>query len=316
MSFKSFSITIICGIFLLFGVIWAVTWFMPLDTYFSHSEMWQQKQYIESHPNDRIIFLGDSRMKVGMDPAVFGSDTSNIALWGTSTIELYYTLKRYIDNNDICPEVAVISFSSEHIRSIGSFNPQTLEAHTFDEYLDEINSTFIELDGKDMSREIMAHRYRLPGSYMKPVIDGLKHSRKDANAEKFESLNNSKGFAPIDGHLSDDTKIPDDAKLEHFLPNPSNVYYLNKTMDLCKAYGIKVYYIQFPARQIVVDRMYNSGYMKQYQDFLLALKNNHPEAIVEYDIPVWDIQWFADDSHLNQTGAERFSAEVKAKYFD
>ena len=315
MSFKSFSITIICGIFLLFGVIWGVTWLMPLDTYFSHSGMWQQKQYIESHPNDRIIFLGDSRMKVGMDPAIFGSDASNIALWGTSTIEMYYTLKRYMENNTK-PEAVVISLSSEHIRSIGSFNPQTLEAHTFDEYLDEINKVFVELDGKDMSREIMAHRYRLPGSYMKPVIAGIRNSRQEANHEAIEALNARKGFSPMGGQLLDDTKIPDDAKLEQFLPNPSNVYYLNKTLDLCTDNEIKVYYIQFPLRKIVVERMNKSGYMDQYKGFLQDLGARYPDAIIEYDIPVWDRQWFADDSHLNQAGAERFSAEVKAKYFD
>lgn len=76
-----------------------------------------------------------------------------------------------------------------------------------------------------------------------------------------------------------------------------------------------MYYIQFPAIQIVVDRMNNSGYMRQYQDFLLDLKNNHPEAVIEYDIPVWDIQWFAVDSHLNEAGAELFSQVIKSKYF-
>ena len=228
---------------------------------------------------------------------------------------MYYTLARYLEHNSK-PEAVVIAFSSEHIRSIGSFNPQTLEAHTFDEYLDEINKVFVELDGKDMSKEIMAHKYRLPGSYMKPVVSSLRNSKEESNQETINTLNNQKGFSPMQGHLADENKIPDDAKQESFTPIGSCEYYLNRMLALCKEYEVNVYIIQFPLRQIVIDRMNKSGYMKQYKAFLQDLSARYPDAIIEYDTPAWGSQWFADDSHLNQTGAERFSAEVKAKYFD
>ena len=72
----------------------------------------QQQDYVQGKTGTaaRVLIVGDSRTKAGMDPALLWEGSYNIALGGTTPIEGYYALKEYIETHaDDLPQTVVIA---------------------------------------------------------------------------------------------------------------------------------------------------------------------------------------------------------------
>ena len=63
----------------------------------------------------------------------------------------------------------------------------------------------------------------------------------------------------------------------------------------------------------VREKLEANGYLDEYRSYMKSLADRYGVE-VETEIPLYPASEFQDDSHLNNVGAERFTAELRAKY--
>ena len=100
MNSKKFTISIVTILFSLVGIIYATLWILPEKMYMQgeYSAWMQQKEYSSQyHEMSETLLLGDSRMKIDLNALELGDHVYNLSLSGSSPIDMYYTLKRYLD---------------------------------------------------------------------------------------------------------------------------------------------------------------------------------------------------------------------------
>lgn len=93
----------------------------------------QQQDYVQGKTGTaaRVLIVGDSRTKAGMDPALLWEGSYNIALGGTTPIEGYYALKEYIETHaDDLPQTVVIAYAPMHYMDVDTLWTRCIYFHT------------------------------------------------------------------------------------------------------------------------------------------------------------------------------------------
>ena len=297
-------------------VLEVLIWFWPLKKYMNEGYVYwqQQKEYtMTDHGKREILLLGDSRMKDDWNPLMFYPDTYNLALAGSSPIEMYYTLKRYLMHNPK-PKAVIIGFAPIHYSNMEGYTGSALFFHWLEnDELEETIDILSQMEYKDYTSESRKYLWRMPNIYMSSIVAVFRGKRKYDYEGIYAKLEKNAGHMYISGSMDGKNVIPEETKIKHFVPLKVETYYMSAMISLCRERGIKVFIEQLPMGEYGYKKIINSGYIAEYEMYMEQFKDGD-QVIVNSIIPVFESKYFADGSHLNEEGSKIFTLQMREKY--
>jgi len=268
---------------------------------------------------EKVLVLGDSRAKADVMPAYFAGGGINLAIGGATTIENYYTLKRYLKQNR--PERVVILFAPFHFSNMDNFWQRTMYFNyltipeTVEVFREAAKCNSSEVCKKGYVKDAFSDRIRLTSVYLPALMNARFVGRYGENKQALEELNVSMGhqlFGTAD--YCDDLNY--EVNYEDMRESGDSeliAVYLKKTLDLCRENNIEVIIAQPPMNEASYKAL-NEGYVRSFGFFMKSVQDLYPETTVETEIPCYGNELFGDSSHLNETGAAEFSKELANRY--
>lgn len=273
----------------------------------------QQKDYVNAKSEKtEMIFLGDSRMKAGIIPDEISENAYNLAVGGGAPFEMYCTLKNYLKNHQK-PEKAVLGFAPNHLEKDEAFFYRALYFRFFS-FFEQIESCLAAKLTKAKAanfKEYLKYDLIFPQKYSAACINS-KFEREDFNKQEYKKCTEQKGHMWFGLNDSDDG-LNQEAPRNKFSKDDFCDFYLEKLVRLCKTQKIPLFIEQLPMNPASFDAILKSGYYAEYQKYIKSFESENVK--VNFEIPCYEPDCFGDNSHLNKKGAERFSGEIKKKYF-
>ncbi|NIM13899.1 MAG: DUF1574 domain-containing protein [Candidatus Aminicenantes bacterium] len=269
-----------------------------------------------------VLFMGTSRMLAGIVPAVFdrlsGGKTFsyNLAFPALPISSAYFTLKDYLEKNPP-PEYVVMQLHINRCRKCTLFNYYASQGFNG---TGEMASLV-----KNMENKSIIVNYLFPFKMYKffvfrYVIDRILRPSnilqiKEKNRAILEQMTAERGFYFIEEQaVAEDNRLPDDFVPERKGPakmggifDPFTDPYVEKFFELTRETGVKV---------LLIQPVYRVGQYLQYEQMPLQFsvileQYDHVFAAEEgWKRKFYDYKYFADKTHLNPEGAERFTTQV------
>ncbi len=265
--------------------------------------MWQHtKKLINSNqhiPYDLII-IGDSRAKAGFIPSQNKKIHSlNLSIGGSTPIEGYYTLKKYLENNTK-PDKILLSYSPIYLSSQDTYWQRTVKFNylSFMDYVEvEFRSHYLEnfaslSDSNNVSTFLSFYNLE---KYIPEIKMGFSINRYNLNKRISKYLEQSGGHIYF-GNSSHSSGLNREAKRKKFKVSILTDYYLKRLLELAKKNNINIYYYTMPFNK--------SSYMKTIDEYKNDY-NKYVDSIArEYNMQVCNQLFyltddnFGDPSHL------------------
>ena len=310
------------GLFILIAITavfrWCLLWNMQFSYMDNEFPYWiQQKDYVRTKSDKQeVIFLGDSRMKAAVIPNKLCENAYNLAVGGGTSIEMYYTLKHYLENHPK-PEKVILGFAGGHWVSEGQFTGRDLYFH-FLSPSEQLEAQYIGYKSnqwgfqrfKEKIIGTLEYELFFPQKYSAALINS-KFKRGEFNHSEYEKNKMNKGqmFFGMNERTED---FNGDANI-NFVPDKRNDFYLHKIINLCKKHNISFFIEQLPMNTISHEKLGETKFYEKFKSYLSDLESE-TGITVEKAIPCYEPECFGDSSHVNPRGAERFTAEIKEKY--
>lgn len=278
-----------------------------------------QKDMTLSGPSYDTLILGDSTAKAGLIPSSLGDNVMNLSMGGATPIEIYYTLQRYLEYHD-APEHALIMFTPYHYSFLDNFWQRTM----YFNYLD-INEVVEVLSNAQRISEdailidsylldTVSYRLRLPNKYLPAMYNSGFIGRLSSNEQIYSEIASNRGqyyFGTADG-CSDHNYESNYTALNL---SPMADLYMHKLLNLCVENKIHVVLEQAPMNTASYDLL-DDVYSEEYTAYMKLLSQEYPQIAIDTVIAHYEDAYFGDASHLNEKGAIKFTAEIRAEYPD
>ena len=280
-----------------------------------HAKMTAQRELYDGTDFDMVV-LGDSGAMSSIKPELIDESCINLALGGATSIEMYYLFSEYLKKHEK-PDTVIIMFAPFHYWHIDNYEKRTvyfraIPAGSLCELYENAklcDATSVRYDGF-ATGEISA-RLGLPGKYLPAITAARFTGRYNDNVRSFEEIKNSRGYGSF-GHQTEchdpsyetsyeDMVIDGDAKLI--------ALYLQRLLKLCDENDIHVKLIQ-PAVNTETYEGLNEHYYAAYRNYIKQAVSVCTDIEYEDTLRVYDGAFFADPSHLNEDGANKFTKEV------
>lgn len=319
MNSKSFS-QFFFAVFLMIALTAVFRWIVLSRVPFSYMDgeypYWtQQKDYVNTKSDKKeTVFLGDSRMKAGIIPDEISEKAYNLAVGGGSSFEMFCTLKNYLKNHPK-PEKVILGFAPNHLEKDEAFFYRALYFRFFS-FFEQTESCFVaKLTKSENSnfKEYLKYDLIFPQKYSAACINS-KFRREKTNRNEYEKCVVQKGHMWF-GLNDFDDGLNQEANDNKFIPSKKCDFYLKKLVKLCENQKIPLFIEQLPMNPASFESINKSGYYFEYQNYLKKIDDKDKNVKVNAEIPCYEPEFFGDNSHLNKKGAERFSKEIKEKYF-
>lgn len=298
------------------AAVWGLTWLLPGERYMDGEyDYWMQQKAAtrEKREGQEILLLGDSRVKMGIRAGAFAENAYNLSLGGGSPIEMYVTLRDYLTCHE-APQAVIIAFAPMHYQGHGEYKERALYFHYLDQHdVNEVNQRWLAFDGQDFIKASWLYVCRLPVIYMKPVLCSLWNPKTAESRDILQKATAEKGRMFGHDDRRQEKVLTPEASEQHFVPMKTLDYYMGELLTLCTSRGIPVYVEQLPMGNPGREKLEASGYLDEYRSYMQSFADRYGVE-VETEIPLYPADEFQDDSHLNNVGAERFTAELRAKY--
>ncbi len=298
---------------------WVLLWNIQYTYMDGEYPFWmQQKDYINSNSDKReIIFLGDSRMKAAIIPAELCDNAYNLAVGGATTVEMYYSLRRYLKKHPK-PEKVIMGFGGFHYQWNDCYKARTHYFH-FLSLKEEIESQYTryKIENQkpiELKAEIIdSLKYNLlfPQKYSAACINS-KFQRGELNHLFYDSTSSEKGHMYF-GRAEESPELTVEAGLKNFKLDIWIELYFQKIVALCNDNSIPLYIEQLPMNEASFEAISTSDWYNDFQACLIQMADRTGIPINTV-IPCYPPDCFGDPSHLNEKGAMRFTAEIKEKY--
>lgn len=261
-----------------------------------------------------FITLGDSRIKSAFIPLEFDDDklsSLNLSLGGSSAIEGYYTLKKYLENNQ-APEYLLLGYSPGILSEQPFYWERTVRFQylTNEEY-DEVENLSASLDDHQTIGEGNYLDYKVyTGKYITDFINGVTDLRWSANAQMIEDLRVSKGHYYF-GTNEGATGRSFEATVEDFHLSKLLGKYIEMTIVMAQEFGIKVYWYTPPVNTASID-LITPEYKAGYGEYMDKLTQQHGVTVLTQ---IHDVEnkYFSDSHHLYR-GAPMVTHAIKAAF--
>lgn len=281
----------------------------------------QTKDYIHGKTNlkpAKIIILGDSRAKSGINPKLISDDCFSLAQGGSTSIEAYYTLKNYIENMGV-PKRVLLSDCSYHLANVDGFWTRNIyfDFLSFKEAKEVIDvaKDFDEMDalcenGEKGILTLIEYKIKSPTKYMSAIVNSFSENRKEINKKLYQQMVDDKGFKSFVSWWPTSTEYD----METIEVLNTLDYYYRKTIDLCVKNNIEVYSLNMP----LIDSTYDEceKIWKPLGEYFKKLEkdySDYPNVHIETSFDRYDEKYFDDADHLNKDGAEVYSLNLKEK---
>ena len=315
---------LLAGLVLLFGFGFAWIWSATMKLAFLDPEYaaWSAKQQIVSRCEmGKLLVLGDSRADAGIMPTRLSLPSSNIAVGGAKPVELYFFLQHALSCPNM-PRRVILSIDAGHFNSTDTFWDRSARFGTFTAGdLHEIervaritgdDKLFTEhrTDGfPDFLRDwLYAHSFPTL-NFASMVRGGLFLRYNDNLAERQRALR-SRGHS-LFGTANGSDGLAEEAFQRRFAVLPLEGYFFNRMIEQMQARGIEVDFVVTPINHATAERM-SPELTRTFAAFLNKTAQRHPNFhVLIAPTPSLPNRYFGDFfSHLNQAGAERFTATV------
>ncbi len=298
----------------------------PMYFYSENNTRWLfQNSIINNTQSDTIntLFVGDSRLNTGIDIMQF-DNAWQLSIGGASTIEMYYSLKKYLKNNRK-PDTIYMSFSARSLIGVFSFWEYAVRNNLFT-YSDikEILMTSKKIENHRTLRKKASLQYKkekelyIFNPYIKFFlykINFIKYYQNDIKnnsiffAKKdnelfFEELTKYKGHRKYKYYHKTNDYLNYESNLKSFDYSKLLNYYLDLIFDVCRKNDIHVVYFTCPINASSFDKL-NKNFKTEYLDYINHYKKKYREFNISDTIISFDNSCYGDASHFNSKGQKK-----------
>jgi hypothetical protein len=268
----------------------------------------------------QILLFGDSLVKFSLMPSILeegsGKKVYNFALHTGQTSSSYFMLRRALKAG-AKPSAVVLDLTPHMFMGAPQVNQ-----HLWAELLSPLECYDLSLTMRDpdffasiMLAELLPSykdRHEIRAGIMASV-QGLKSSRRD------QIMVCQRNWRLNDGaQLMSDSPAPAinidewvNTLYSSWSPNPVNVSYLDRFLELAKSHQIQVYWLLPPIHPVVQARTDASGFDASYSDFTRQVQSRFPGTIVvDARHAGFVAEEFMDGVHLDREGALKLSAAL------
>lgn len=298
--------------------LWCYTKFEAMAFMESGYGIWKAKEtFIERCDFGSDVYLGDSQADAGIVPHRLSAASTNLALAGGTAIESNFFLRRIL----ACPNPprrVVLSFGLIALQVVQPFLWETAERYrtlgltelrdvstTADMLGDHSYARVETRDGTTGVLRDLIYGLHLPSIYFSALLEGRLFMRRSPNLARFSEVINSRGYPNYrQPAIANHERFSQFEK--SFEALPLQVYYLDTMVNELEQRHIEVDFLITP-----IDRSegIDLSAIGQYQAFLAKEQARYPSLhILQSDVPLWDSRMFVDGVHLNNAGAEKFTA--------
>lgn len=291
------------------------TLIFPLHYMAVEYSMWaEEKDYTLHGEAANTLIIGDSRAKSGLIPALISTDENtvyNMAVGGTTSIEMYYALDTYLKNHP-APDHAVILFAPYHFCDIDNWNQTLYYNYLSIPQLSEVYYHAIQFHdpvilADNWFTDVLSYKLRLPNKYLAAQYNAGFIGRYADNQSKWNSVRNDLGYTEFGTDAGNDGANYE-THHEVFDSSALLVYYYDHLLTLCDENDIRVTIAQSPINQASYD-LITDEFWQGYHEMLSEEATKHPNITVNYDVVPYDNKYFGDNNHLNKEGAIKYSKE-------
>ena len=265
-----------------------------------------------------ILLFGDSLVKFGVMPRVLHDRTGltayNFALHTGQTPSSYFMLRRVLEAGNH-PKAIVLDLTPHMFNHLPEYNARLWpELLTPRECLDLAwtmrNGNFFGAtllgsvvpsvkERHDLRTALMNRLAGLPSQSWR---DRLPQYRRNWKVNDGAQLMPGGESPPIDPVHWEQSLYP------HWMPNPTNVAYLDRFLALAAAAKVPVYWLLPPLQPSLQARVDASGYDAALTMFVHSVANRFPEVtVVDARHSGFEAGEFNDGAHLKRPGAFRLS---------
>ncbi|SOC04060.1 hypothetical protein [Pseudobutyrivibrio ruminis] len=297
--------------------IWAITAYLATNQmHYWNPEMacldWN-KSVTQNHQDKyyKTIVIGDSASNSAYMPEVISDDMLNLSVLGISTVEGYYILNEYLQNND-APEDVFLSFSDTHFTYMSLFWDEIMAGHRFSasDSLDIINNVGYEVTENTgvvgAYADYVAYSLYWPSKFMTQLTNSMGEDRVSANEAAVQQAVLHNGRYAYIGNQEFVTV--QNKEYAYFGAEDVYVDYLDKTIQLCQKKGINVHIVKIPVPD---NAVMTDEYVQAVNDFYQSFVEKYDNVSYNWDMLTCPCRYFADETHLNNDGAYAFSTYIK-----
>lgn len=318
---RYFAVAALTGVFA-FAAVWGWVLAMPLAFLEPEYASWRAKQMLVARCDlGDVLVLGDSRASVGIVPALLTAKTTNLAVGGGEAIEALSILTHAL----ACPEqpkLVILSLDAVHFSRPDLFWERTMRFGFLNgaELADLRDASRVlndysvyeerHTDGIPSWLRDRLYLGHFPPYYFASLAEGRLLWRWSYNATGLAAALAARGqyyFGTGEGS----SVIAADGKLDAFRPLPILEHYFGRILSLLAARGIPCVFIAMPVNETTA-RAIRPAVRDGFAAWLAGFEARYPGFRVAGSVMrPWPDRFFGDGfSHLNPTGAERFSLSV------
>ena len=314
----NFFVGTILGMFLL---TLAISFIPEMDYFDGEYPSWcQQRDYTHIEGNEsQIIFLGDSAFKAAIIPELIADNAYNLSLGGAGPLEMYYSLKNYLQNHPK-PQKVFISFGPMHFIYLERYYDRTLYFHflspneQIESQLNIFNYDNVALINRPLILlENIQYMIKFPTKYFQ-TIKKSELNRGALNIDNYQQVASERGhmFFGLDSEWFNHYKPHEQLQVDFKLLKVED-FYMRKLLQLCLDNDIPVQIVQTPVNKFTYETASKHDYFSPYFEYLRSLSREF-NINVETELNIYDVNLFGDHLHVNEKGAVIFTNKLKDKY--
>ncbi|SEK45179.1 hypothetical protein SAMN02910377_00919 [Pseudobutyrivibrio ruminis] len=276
------------------------------------------KAFTNTHQDKyyKTVAIGDSACNASYMPEAISDSMINISVVGISPIEGYYILEEYLANNDN-PTDVFITYNDNHFRYTDLYWDEIVASHRFDL---PTNMQIIENAKQEVAEDkgavgafadLVAYESYFPSKYMTSLQNSFTEDRATINASARQKISIHDGRYIGVGNDEFITGVFRD--YDGFYPEQIYTEYLEKAVKLCTDQDIAVHIVKAPLPD---NSVMSDEYVSQINDYFNSFVDLYDGVTFNWDEITYSGADFADEIHLNNDGAYKFSSYIKDTFAD
>ncbi|NOZ36068.1 MAG: hypothetical protein GXO80_12320 [Chlorobi bacterium] len=254
------------------------------------------------------IFLGESRLNAGVDFTKI-SNSYSFASGGSTPIEMYYVLEKYLQNHPK-PDTVFLSVSPRFFSEIFAFWHYAVRNNVI------TYSNFKEIISHKNKKDTVLGNFCLP-HYFLYKCDYLAYYQSDVlynyvfggyseNKNFIKKMQELRGGRPHPGLKDSCSKLNYETKYKHFIPSPLLETYFDKILTLCTKEDITIIFFSMPMNKSSYKNL-SLSFISEYKKFMQKTQQRFPAFVISDSLYSYPDKYFGDASHLNKKGKEKFT---------
>lgn len=268
------------------------------------------KKYDLSDSSITTLFIGDSRLNAGIDFTKI-EDSWSFGMGGSTPIENYYILKKYISTYNK-PETVYMSISPRFLSETFAFWDLAVRNNFFtkDEFYEiaenskQLNDTIFRCT----KIKFWLYKLNFPTLYKEDIRRNLVVFGKEKNLKLISYIFYNRGRRPHPDLKESCSLLNYETKMKTFSPAPIFDLYFEKIIELCENENIGFVFMPMPMNESSFEKL-NADFITDFLNYMIEKQKKYPDFIISNELIFLPDSLFGDESHLNYKGTEFFTEE-------